>query len=160
MYGGTWQAMVHRVAKSWTRLMQLRTHVYMQNIFLIYPSVDGHLGCFYVCGKSLQSCLALRDPMDCSPPGCPVHGILQARILEWVTIPSLQKIFLIQESSLHLLCFLYHQVGSLPLALLDYCYKYSFSLFCFYGQSCFPQPSILGFDNEILAKVTDCRNLN
>ena len=27
-------------------------------------------------GKSLQSCLALWDPMDCSPPGCPVHGIL------------------------------------------------------------------------------------
>ena len=27
------------------------------------------------------------DPMDCSPPGCSVHGILQARILEWVAIP-------------------------------------------------------------------------
>ena len=35
-----------------------------------------------------QSCLTLCDLMDCSPPGSTVHGILQARILEWVTIPS------------------------------------------------------------------------
>ena len=34
-----------------------------------------------------QSCLTLRDPMDCSPPGSSVHGILEARILEWVAIP-------------------------------------------------------------------------
>ena len=33
-----------------------------------------------------QSCLTLRNPMDCSPPGSSVHGILQARILEWVAI--------------------------------------------------------------------------
>ena len=31
-----------------------------------------------------QSCLTLCNPMDCSPPGSSVHGILQARILEWV----------------------------------------------------------------------------
>ena len=36
--------------------------------------------------KSLQSCPTLCDPMDCSLPGSPVHGILQARILEWVAI--------------------------------------------------------------------------
>ena len=34
--------------------------------------------------KSLHSCLTLCDPMDCNPPGSSVHGILQARILEWV----------------------------------------------------------------------------
>ena len=34
-----------------------------------------------------RSCPTLRDSMDCSPPGFSVHGILQARILEWVTIP-------------------------------------------------------------------------
>ena len=33
-----------------------------------------------------QLCLILADPMDCSPPGSSVHGILQARILEWVAI--------------------------------------------------------------------------
>ena len=38
--------------------------------------------------KLLQSCLILCDPMDYSPPGSSVHGILQARILEWVAMPS------------------------------------------------------------------------
>ena len=54
---GAWQATVHRVAKSQTRLKQL-------NI------------------KSLQSCPTLCDPIDGSPPGFPVPGILQARTLE------------------------------------------------------------------------------
>ena len=36
--------------------------------------------------KSLQSCPTLCDPMDGSPPGSPVPGILQARSLEWVAI--------------------------------------------------------------------------
>jgi len=36
--------------------------------------------------KSLQSCPTLCDPMDSSPPGSPVPGILQARTLEWVAI--------------------------------------------------------------------------
>ena len=37
--------------------------------------------------KSLQSCLTLCDPTDCSPPGSSVHGILQER-MEWVAMPS------------------------------------------------------------------------
>ena len=40
-----------------------------------------------VCAKLLQSCLTLCYPMDCSLPVSSVHGILQARILEWVAIP-------------------------------------------------------------------------
>ena len=36
--------------------------------------------------KSLQSCPTLCDPIDGSPPGSPVPGILQARILEWVAV--------------------------------------------------------------------------
>ena len=36
--------------------------------------------------ESLQSCPTLRDPIDGSPPGSPVPGILQARTLEWVAI--------------------------------------------------------------------------
>ena len=36
--------------------------------------------------KSLQLCLTLCDPIDSSPPGSPVPGILQARILQWVAI--------------------------------------------------------------------------
>ena len=42
-----------------------------------------------------QLCLTLCDPMDCSPPGSSAHGILQARILEWLPF-FLQGIFLTQ----------------------------------------------------------------
>ena len=40
-----------------------------------------------------RSCRTLCDPKDCGPPGSPVHGILQARILEWVAIPSSRRSF-------------------------------------------------------------------
>ena len=52
---------------------------------------EGHLGisssCLRECVLVTQSCLTLCDPMDCSPPGFCVHGILQARILEWIAMP-------------------------------------------------------------------------
>ena len=41
-----------------------------------------------VCAKFLQLCPTLCDHMDCSLTGSSVHGILQARILEWVAMPS------------------------------------------------------------------------
>ena len=41
------------------------------------------------CAKSLESCLTLWETMDCSQPGYFVHGILQARILEWVAMSPL-----------------------------------------------------------------------
>ena len=41
-----------------------------------------------VCVLSHSSCVQLCDPMDGNPPGSSVHGILQARILEWVDMPS------------------------------------------------------------------------
>ena len=41
----------------------------------------------YVYVLVAQSCPALCNPMDCSPPGSSVHGIFQVRILEWVVIP-------------------------------------------------------------------------
>ena len=46
--------------------------------------------CVYVCmcAKLLQLCLTPWDAMDCNPPGSSVHGILQARILEWVAMPT------------------------------------------------------------------------
>ena len=55
--------------------------------------------------------------MDCGPQGCTVHGIFQARILEWVAI-SLQGIFPTQGSNLHRLSLLHWQVDSLPLSRL------------------------------------------
>ena len=57
-------------------------------------NVDGHklithsVTLSLVCVKSPQSCLTLCDPMDYSPPGFSVLGILQARILKWVSMPS------------------------------------------------------------------------
>ena len=44
--------------------------------------------CCYCCCSVTKSCPTFCDPMDCSPPGSSVHGILQARILKWVTLPS------------------------------------------------------------------------
>ena len=64
--------------------------------------------------RSLQLFLTLCDPMDCSPPGSSVCGILQARTLEWVVL--LQEIFPTQGSNPRLLRLLHWQVCSLPLA--------------------------------------------
>ena len=41
---------------------------------------------YYVCEVKLLSCVRLCNPMDCSLPGFSVHGIFQARVLEWVAI--------------------------------------------------------------------------
>ena len=65
--------------------------------------------------QSLQLCLTLCDPVDCSLPGSSVHGILQARILEWVAMPSFRGISLTQRLNSCLFCLLHWQVGSLPL---------------------------------------------
>ena len=51
----------------------------------LYPSA--------CCCLVAQTCLTLCDPMDGSPPGSSVHGILQARILRWVAMPSSRGIF-------------------------------------------------------------------
>ena len=60
---------------------------------LIFPCLGGHLFSSFLCYNLLfhacaQSYLILCDPMDCSPSGSSVHGIFQARILEWVAISS------------------------------------------------------------------------
>ena len=51
------------------------------------PKVLESLEIFVLC-VCVQSCPTFCDPMDCSPLGSPVPGILQARILEWVAMPS------------------------------------------------------------------------
>ena len=61
-------ARLHRVAKCWTLLKQLNTHI-------------------CTCAKSLQSCLTLFDPMDCSLACSSVREILHARVLEWSAMP-------------------------------------------------------------------------
>ena len=63
--------------------------------------------------KSLQLGPTLCDLMDCSLPGSSVHGILQARILEWVAVPSSRGSSPPRDQTL---CLLHLQAGSLPLA--------------------------------------------
>ena len=55
-----------------------------------FPDSGIEMRCSALEGKMLvpQLCPTLWDPMDCSPPGSSVHGILQIRILEWVAMPS------------------------------------------------------------------------
>ena len=72
--------------------------------------------------KSLQLCLTLCNPMDCSPPDSSVHGILQARILEWIAMPSCRESSQPRDRTVYLRCkmclfhLLHWQVGSLSLA--------------------------------------------
>ena len=61
-----------------------------------------------------QLCRTLCDPMDCSLPGSSIHGILQARILEWVAMPSSGNF---PRDRIRVSCLLHWQEGSLPLAL-------------------------------------------
>ena len=49
--------------------------------------LHNHVAHVCVCVLAAQSCLTLCDPTDCSLPGSTVHGVFQARILEWVASP-------------------------------------------------------------------------
>ena len=75
----------------------------LYNIIILHP-------------KSLQSCPTLCNPMDCSPPGSSVHGILQARILEWVAMPSSRDSSQPRDQTQVSYLLLHWQAGSLPLA--------------------------------------------
>ena len=76
-----WGAAVYGVAQSQTGLKRLSSSSRQLLCGL----------CVLCCAKSLQSCLTLCDPMECSPPGSSVHGVLQARILEWVAMPPSRR---------------------------------------------------------------------
>jgi len=72
-------------------LTDLFTHQHFLNLCSMIGALlgDTHMQDRQLCVCSLtQLCLTLCDPMDCSPPGSSAHGILQARILEWVAMPS------------------------------------------------------------------------
>ena len=77
---GDWRAASMR-SQSRAQLKRLRT----------YAGWDKHeersLKPGDVCAQALLSCLTLCDPVDHCPPGSSVHGLSQARILEWVAIP-------------------------------------------------------------------------
>ena len=65
-------------------IFPLKSSFYFPKV-LIYTQ-NGNSGSYAAAAKSLQSCPTLCDPTDCSPPGSSVHGIFQARVLEWGAI--------------------------------------------------------------------------
>ena len=65
---------------STARIILQQNHTYTGNMGIICI-------CCYFCSVA-KSCPTFCDPMDCSPPGCFVHGILQTRILQWVAMLS------------------------------------------------------------------------
>ena len=90
---GAWWATVHGVAKSRTRLSDqhftfslpvghLGSPKYVILVFKNICNTSAYIVCLVT-----QSCPTLCNPIDCSPPGSSIHGILQARILEWVVVP-------------------------------------------------------------------------
>ena len=76
-------------------------------------SVTKQMSC--MCAKLLQLCPTLCNPMDPSPSGSSIYGILQARILESVAISFSRGSFLSRELNPYLLYLLHWQAGSLPL---------------------------------------------
>ena len=67
-----------RVNISWRMLEFWRNHVYIE--------VNAAAAAAAAAAESLQLCLTLCDPIDSSPPGSPIPGILKTRTLEWVDI--------------------------------------------------------------------------
>ena len=72
-YRGAWWATIHEVAKRWDTTEHI--HINLRN-----ADADA--------AKSLQSCPTLWDPIDGSPSGSAIPGILQTRTLQWIAISS------------------------------------------------------------------------
>ena len=77
MDGGAWWAAIYRVAQSRTRLKQLSS------------------SSMHKVNVSSSASVTLCDPMDCSLPGSSIHGIFQARVLEWVAISFSSKYYMV-----------------------------------------------------------------
>ena len=99
------------------------------------------LQCMIVKSESevTQSCPTLSDPMHCSPPGSSVHGIFQARVVEWVAIAFSDWV-----TNTYLLSIL--KIGNYIITLLSLCPQYSLQ---FSHWSCF---NLLG----ALLKIWQC----
>ena len=72
---------------AWSQILSYHAGLFLE-VSLAWMSMEGdpRYGQALIVCSITQSCLTLCDPMDCSPPGSSIHGILQARILEWVAI--------------------------------------------------------------------------
>ena len=97
--GQAWQSHAHTYTHTCTHIFIYVHHIHVQYTHTsihMYTPIDTHSyiysyfqsPSFAVCCSVTKSRPTLCDPMDCSPPGSSVHGISQARILEWSLFPS------------------------------------------------------------------------
>ena len=107
------------------------------------PGKNTGVGCHFLLqcmkvkseSKVAQSCLTLRDPMDCSPPGSSVHGIFQARVLEWGAIAFSDLLFLGERKK-----------NCLIILLSQHCWR----------RDRLPTPVFLGFPGGSAVKESVC----
>ena len=76
---------LHERGKEWKCLNRETT---LFNSYMVLTLLNTSILYTRMCAKLLQLHLTLCEPVDCSPPGSSVHGILQARTLEWAAMPS------------------------------------------------------------------------
>ena len=108
---------LHFLSKTW-RFSHLSRFIKQWLRAFFFPQrwqLPGILLLCDVCALSLQSSPTLWDPMDYSQPGSSVHGLLQARILEWVAMPSSKRSFQPRDGTCASSVSLHWQEGSLPL---------------------------------------------
>ena len=110
---------------------QILCQLYMCMCVCVHTHTHTHIYmCLYVHAKAFHLCPTLCNPMDCSLPSSSIHGVLQARILEWVAMPSLlQGIIPTQGSNLH------WKQGSLPLVSPGKAYIHTVCM-CVYTCAC------------------------
>ena len=114
-----WSNRLDHLEKSWMRSEKV-SMTYKVNLCKDLPEVlhlnmkELNSGNKIVQAKSLQSCPPLCNPRTCSPPGSSVHGILQARILEWVAMLSSRGSSQPRNWT-RIFCLLHWEAYSLPL---------------------------------------------
>ena len=116
---GAWQATVSKDAESdTTERLSTAQHTVDLQCCLSFRCIETWFSYKYVraCVLNSFSCVPLWEPMDCNPPDSSVHGILQARILEWIAVPSSRVPSQNRDGTHTPYICLYWQVGSLPLA--------------------------------------------
>ena len=132
-------------------------------------NMNGKGSCVHA--QSLQSCLTLCNPMECSPPGSSVHEDSPGKNTAVGFCALLKRIFLTQGLNLCLLCLLHWQAGSLPLVPPgEPCHLYILAKYlknmetylqtktCAYcsQQLCFYQPKLRGFPGGSDGKESTC----
>ena len=88
----TWRAAIHGVTKSWTQVSdwtELRDQSLLFVLLSLWSPANLYQIFYFLCVFCVSDsvCLILCDTINCSLPHSSIHGILQARILEWIAMP-------------------------------------------------------------------------